>query len=109
MTRPGGEETSARRFRITWLILLALLLAAFAGTVTVLNSTLYSASGFVASYLDALARHDVAEALSTPGVTPAATGSKELLPPYTTLFRSAARARRADEAGGHPPRRRHRE
>ena len=81
MTRPGGEETSARRFRITWLILLALLLAAFAGTVTVLNSTLYSASGFVASYLDALARHDVAEALSTPGVTPAATGAKELLAP----------------------------
>ena len=81
MTRPGGEETRSRRFLITWLILLGLLLAAFAGTVAILNSTLYSASGFVGSYLDALARHDVAEALSTPGVTPEATGSKELLAP----------------------------
>jgi hypothetical protein len=79
MTRPAGEETSARRFLITWLILLGLLLAAFAGTVAILNSTVYSASGFVGSYLNALARHDVGEALSTPGVTPAATGSKELL------------------------------
>jgi len=58
-----------RRGRQTrWIVLAALLVAAFAGTVLTLNLTLYSASGFVGSYLNALARHDAAGALSLPGV-----------------------------------------
>jgi hypothetical protein len=83
MTRSAVEETtdSRRRFLITWLLLLGLTLAAFAGTVAVLNSTLYSASGFVSSYLNALARHDVSAALATPGVTSPASGSDDLLVP----------------------------
>jgi hypothetical protein len=56
-----------RRITITWLVLFALLLAAFAGTVLVLNATLYSASGFVGSYLGALARHDVKAAVELAG------------------------------------------
>lgn len=57
------------RGRLTrWVVLAALLVAGFAGTVLTLNLTLYSASGFVGSYLNALARHDTAGALSLPGV-----------------------------------------
>jgi hypothetical protein len=50
------------------LVLSGLLVAAFVGTVVTLNLTLYSASGFVHSYLDSLARHDVEGALAMPGV-----------------------------------------
>jgi hypothetical protein len=52
----------------TWLVALGIVVLAFAGTVFTLNLTVYSASGFVASYLDALARHDLAGALAAPGV-----------------------------------------
>ena len=83
MTRMAVEETTAsrRRLLITFALLAGLILAAFAGTVAVLNSTLYSASGFVGSYLNALARHDVNAALATPGVTPPASGADDLLVP----------------------------
>lgn len=47
-----------RREIITWSVALAVILGGFAGTVVILNSSLYSAAGFVRSYLDALARHD---------------------------------------------------
>ena len=43
--------------------ILSILILCFAGTVAALNVTLYSATGFVASYLNALARHDVEGAL----------------------------------------------
>lgn len=62
-----------------WIIALGIVVLAFAGTVLTLNLTLYSASGFVSSYLNALARHDVAGALATPGVTLPGSGSRELL------------------------------
>jgi len=64
-----------------WLVLFGALLLAFLGTVTTLNVTLYSASGFVSSYLDAVARHDVAGAQRMPGVTTSANGTNELLAP----------------------------
>lgn len=62
-----------------WLVLLGIVVVAFAGTVLTLNLTLFSASGFVGSYLQALARHDAAGALAMPGVTLRADGSHELL------------------------------
>ncbi len=62
-----------RRELITWSIVLGVILAGFGATVLVLNSTLYSASGFVSSYLDALARHDLEGAIELSGTT-AVTG-----------------------------------
>ena len=62
-----------------WLVLAGLLVAAFAGTVLTLNLTLYSASGFVGSYLNALARHDAAGALSLRGVEAPSGVSRQLL------------------------------
>ena len=105
MTRSAVEETthSRRRFLITWLLLLGLTLAAFAGTVAVLNSTLYSASGFVGSYLNALARHDVSAALATPGVTPPASGrmTSLSLPRSARLATSASRRDTVGSDGAH--------
>lgn len=70
-----------RRWALRWGVVVALILLAFAGTVTALNATLYSAEGFVRSYLSALARHDVDGALNTPGVTLTGSASRELLTP----------------------------
>ncbi|MHC5798067.1 hypothetical protein ACVXZ4_18110 [Lacisediminihabitans sp. FW035] len=69
------------RILARWLVLAGALLIAFLGTVTTLNLTLYSASGFVASYLDAVARHDVDGARRMPGVTTSTNGTDELLAP----------------------------
>ena len=77
-SRPG-EESPARRILITWLVIAGFVVAAFFGTVLVLNSTLYSASGFVGSYLNALARHDIDAALATPGVVRTNDAASELL------------------------------
>ncbi|MEL0625582.1 hypothetical protein V6245_01355 [Salinibacterium amurskyense] len=52
-----------RRELVTWSIVLGLIIAAFVTTVLIVNSTLFSANGFVRSYLGALARHDMASAL----------------------------------------------
>lgn len=68
-----------RSFLTRWLVLAGLVVAAFAGTVATLDLTLYSASGFVSSYLHALARHDVDAALRMPGVDINHDGSKALL------------------------------
>jgi hypothetical protein len=62
-----------------WLVLCGLVIAGFFATVTTLNLTLYSASGFVHSYLDALARHDVEGALAMPGVALSGGGSTVLV------------------------------
>ncbi|WP_242682330.1 hypothetical protein [Desertivibrio insolitus] len=62
----AGEDRRPRRTLV--LVLLAALALAFAATVTALNLTLYSASGFVSGYLQALARGDAEGALTTPGV-----------------------------------------
>ncbi|QYH34925.1 hypothetical protein [Salinibacterium sp. M195] len=52
-----------RRELVTWSVVLGLIIVAFATTVIVLNSTIYSSTGFVRSYLGALARHDMSSAL----------------------------------------------
>ena len=62
-----------RRAILPWLA--AVVIAALAGAVTVvaLNATVFGAGGFVSVYLDALARGDVSDALSLPGVDPRGT------------------------------------
>jgi len=68
-----------RREIITWSLVGAALLSGFGITVAILNSTLYSAGGFVHSYLDSLARHDADGALELSGPSAAGGGSTELL------------------------------
>ena len=68
-----------RRDILTWSIVAAIVIAAFAGTVLILNASLYSAGGFVRGYLDALERHDAAGALELAGDTGTAGASDELL------------------------------
>ena len=68
-----------RRELIILSIVAALVVAIFGGAVLVLNSTLYSASGFVRSYLDSLARHDVNGALELAGAAVAGDASDALL------------------------------
>ena len=68
-----------RREILTLSIALGVVLASFGATVLILNSTIYSASGYVASYLDALGRDDVAGALELASTAEAPSGSDELL------------------------------
>ncbi len=68
-----------RRELITWSLVAALVLGAFGFTVLVLNNSVYSASGYVKSYLDALARQDAAGALEIIGDQPANDTSDTLL------------------------------
>ena len=68
-----------RRELIILTIVAAVVVAIFGGAVLVLNSTLYSASGFVRSYLDSLARHDVDGALELAGTAVAGDASDALL------------------------------
>jgi hypothetical protein len=68
-----------RRAAVIWSVVFAVLIAAFFVTITVLNNGLYSANGFVNSYLQALTRHDVAEALATPGVALTGNAATTLL------------------------------
>ena len=84
-----------------WLLLAWALSLAFLGTVATLNLTVYSASGFVSSYLDALARRDVEGALRMPGVTTSATGTNELLAPATLAPLTDIRlVKDTDDGGG---------
>ena len=57
-----------RRAVLPWLIALGLALLIGAGAVVALNATLFGAGSFVRVYLDALARDDVSDALTLPGV-----------------------------------------
>ena len=68
-----------RREIITWSIVVAAVIGGFVGTVLILNASLYSASGFVRSYLDALARHDAPGALELAGPSVAGDASTQLL------------------------------
>jgi hypothetical protein len=68
-----------RRALLTWSVVFALLVGAFAITVVALNATLYSAGGFVHSYLSALARQDAVSALQLPGVVASEDSSADLL------------------------------
>lgn len=71
------------RLALAGVVVATLVLAT--ATWGILNTQLYSASGFVSQYLSALSRHDAASALSMPGVT-------DGLPPDapTALLRSSA-------------------
>ncbi len=68
-----------RRELVTLLALAAIVIGGFFGTVIILNSTLYSAGGFVRGYLDALARHDAPGALELAGPGVAGDASTALL------------------------------
>ena len=81
--RSATPPADLARLRRRWILVLAAIAVAFAGTIFALNSTLYSASGFVSSYLDALARHDSNGALGMPGVTIEANAQDDLLRPET--------------------------
>jgi hypothetical protein len=70
-----------RREIITWSVVFALVMGAFAITVLILNASLYSASGFVRGYLDALVRHDAPGALELAGTSSSGDASRELLVP----------------------------
>jgi hypothetical protein len=73
-----------RRAIITWSVAAAVVLASFAGTVLILNASLYSAGGFVRSYLDSLVRHDADGALELADIGSTAVAglaSRELLAP----------------------------
>ena len=68
-----------RRAMISWTIGFVLLIVAFLVTLGVLNSTIYSAHGFVESYLSALNRHDATTARELPGVVAPGTAATDLL------------------------------
>lgn len=76
----GADDVHARKHVIVvWTVLLGLLMGAFALTALALNSTVYSAGGFVTNYLQALQRGAIDEALATPGVLSLRNMSAELL------------------------------
>ncbi|TFB95775.1 MULTISPECIES: hypothetical protein [unclassified Cryobacterium] len=58
------------RTLVAVVVVVVLLVAALFAAIGSLNREVYSAGGFVRQYLDALARHDTASALTLPGVTP---------------------------------------
>jgi hypothetical protein len=68
-----------RRATMYWIVAFVLLAVAFGITVLSLNSSIYSAGGFVGSYLDALRRHDATTARQLPGVLTNAKNSPDLL------------------------------
>lgn len=78
-----NQGPDVARIRRRWTLVFIALALAFAATIVVLNSTLYSAKGFVGAYLDALARHDANGALGMAGVRPEANANDALLRPQT--------------------------
>jgi hypothetical protein len=84
---PGEDpRTALQRSVVIYSGLLLLIVAAGFSAVGILNRELYSAPAFVRIYLEAVARHDVAAALDTPGVDRVAgdqpgTGTAALLTP----------------------------
>jgi hypothetical protein len=65
-----------RRALLPWLIALGIALALGTGAVATLNATVFGAGSFVRVYLDAVARDDVADALTIPGVRPSAGSTR---------------------------------
>jgi hypothetical protein len=103
MTAPLDEHHAAslRHILVIWTVLLGVLVGAFALTVLALNTTVFSASGFVSSYLGALERHDLEAALATPGVLGAVNVSSELLTPDALgELEDVAIAEDTDQGGG---------
>ncbi|AAT90103.1 hypothetical protein ATY41_06180 [Leifsonia xyli subsp. xyli] len=74
----GGEGTSVRmRPALLWSGVSLLLLLAFADALGAVQRTFYSPSGFVTSYLEAIADHDVRAAVSMPGAAPTPDALKQ--------------------------------
>ena len=69
-----------RRAVLSWIAIGVVFVGALALSIAALNADVYSARGFVRSYLDALTRRDAAAALAMPGVQPA-SGARDLLTP----------------------------
>lgn len=68
-------------FATRWSIIFGALLLALVGTVAILNSTFYSASGFVSSYLDSIAAGDTTAALAGADIERDAATSTPLIAP----------------------------
>lgn len=68
-----------QRALLSWTLVFALLLAGFGASVLALNGDVFSAHGFVRSYLEALERHDTSEALQFDGVDLPPTTSYNLI------------------------------
>jgi hypothetical protein len=68
-----------RRAVISWTVVFALLVAGFAASIIAFNSDLYSAHGFVQSYLETLARKDADAALAFPGVVAPRNSDTDML------------------------------
>ena len=64
-----------RRALLSWTLVFAFLAAGFGASVLALNGDVFSAHGFVRSYLETLARKDAAGALAFAGVVAAADES----------------------------------
>jgi hypothetical protein len=81
MTTGTVEETKGlrRRLSIIWAVAFGLLAIAFAATVITLNTTVFSASGFVSAYLHSLQRHDVSAIVAMAGVEADAEASDALV------------------------------
>lgn len=68
-----------RRGLLSYALILALVISGFVAAVFALNTNLYSAAGFVRSYLSALERHDARAALAFDGVVVPAGASPKLM------------------------------
>lgn len=96
-----SHQGSLQHILVIWLALFGILIGAFAVTVIVLNSTLYSAGGFVTSYLQSLERHDLNGALATPGVQESSQVSRELLVPQAlTTMKNITITSDSDQGAG---------
>lgn len=74
-----ARVSTAQRSNAPWWIGLGLIVAAFVGGVVALNLTLFSASGFVGTYLASLEAKNPDAALATPGVATLPGVSEQLL------------------------------
>lgn len=73
----AGDESGRRtRALLLWSGIGVLLLLALFAAFAAVQRTYYSASGFVAGYVQTLAAHDVAAALAMPGAAPTAASLK---------------------------------
>ncbi|WP_157887411.1 hypothetical protein [Frondihabitans sp. PAMC 28766] len=101
-----GERTAlspTTRAALIWGGLAALVIVLFIVAVVILNATVYSAKGFVHSYVDALNRGDTSSALALAGVQATGASGDELLtvPEKGELRRIQITAERESAGGVH--------
>jgi hypothetical protein len=90
-----------RRAILPWLVALGIAVLAGAGGVVALNATLFGPGAFVSVYLDALARGDVSDALTLPGVDPGGAGAALLQDGTTAGLRDIRQLSDEDRGGVH--------